>query len=180
MDSVIGGPYYFGTSAIPGSAASAWSEVGGTYSVTLPRNCFDARPAGYHDGWYRMWSIYVDGQLVEADLELTTTYYAVGDWQLDLHVGSTRHERFIIIDTHTDGEIDGFFGVGYDPSGTPTGTITGTIDGRDIQMHYERTDIATDYEAWFYGTISADSNSVSGTWSDSGSTTDQPWTMTRQ
>jgi hypothetical protein len=39
------------------------------------------------------------------------------------------------------------------PSGTPTGTITGTIDGRDIQMHYERTDIATDYEAWFYGTL---------------------------
>ncbi len=48
--------------------------------------------------------------MAEASRMLTTTYYAVGGWKLDLYVGTTLDERVIIIDTHVDAEIDGFFG----------------------------------------------------------------------
>lgn len=173
-DSVMSGNFYFGTSSIPGSGPTNWSAVDGVYTVTLDRNSFSSRPAGYNDGWYRIWSIYVKGELVEQSLILQTSYYSVGDWKMDLFVGTTLHTRFIVINSHVNGEIDGFFGVGYDPTGNPTGTITGTIDGRSIYMFYDRTDIVTDYTAEFWGTIATDGNSMSGTW------TSGTWTMVRQ
>jgi hypothetical protein len=182
MDSVIGGPYYFGTGSIPGSETGKWTHNSGVYSIVLQRNYFNARPAGYADGWYRMWDIYVQDQLVEDDLILQTTYYAVGDWKLDLYIGSTLYERFIIISTHVEGEIDGFFGVGYDPDGTITGTISGTITGQSIYMFYDRDGYSTDgYTAELEGTIANDGNSMSGTWTDRdrGDVT-QTWNMERQ
>jgi len=181
-DSVISGQFFFGTGSIPGSGADKWTEnPDGTYTVTLDRNFFNARPAGYDDGWYRVWDIYVEGELVEKDLVLQTTYYAVGDWKMDLTAGSNIVPRFVIIDTHVEGGIEGFFGVGHDLEGNPTGTISGTIDGQGIDMTYERTDIDTDYEAYFVGTIANDGNSMSGTWTDNGSNTSpQAWSMVRQ
>ncbi len=174
-DSVIGGTYYFGTSSIPGSVN--WTEGNGVYTVILERNYFNARPAGYDDGWYRIWDIYVQGELVKKDLLLSTTYYAVGDWKMDLFVGTALNKRFIIISTHVNGVIDGFFGVEYNPEGVPTGTITGTIVGQSIEMLYENYDAV--YTAEFEGTIADDGNSMSGTWSDY-ARTDEPWYMERQ
>jgi hypothetical protein len=178
MDSVIGGPYYFGTTSIPASGADKWVEADGTYTVTLERNFFDARPAGYEDGWYRVWSIYVKGELVEPDLMLKTSYYAVGNWEMDLSWGSNEGERFVIIATHDTGtnEINGFFGLGYDAGGTPSGTITGTIVGQTIYMFYDRDPI--NYTAVFDGTIADDGNSMSGTWQASSGTTGT-WVMRR-
>ena len=177
MDSVIGGPYYFGTSSIPGSEANEWEEVDGIYEVTLERNFFNSRPAGYVDGWYRIWDIYVLGELVEDNLKLHTTYYMVGDWKMDLYVGATLHQRFVVIATHEDGDITGLFGIGYDPDGIATGTITGTVEGQTLYMFYDRKPIA--YTAEFNGTISVDGNSASGTWSDSGTIVNQNWNMVR-
>jgi hypothetical protein len=182
-DSVIAGQFYFGTGSIPGSGADKWDvATDGTYAVTLERNFFNARPAGYNDGWYRVWDIYVKGELVEQDLILQTTYYAVGDWQMDLTAGSNIVPRFVIIESHVEGEIEGFFGVGYDPEGDPTGTISGTIVGQVIEMTYDRTGYAdTGYMAWFEGTIANDGNSMSGTWLDNNMyTTPQNWSMVRQ
>lgn len=177
-DSVMSGTYYFGTSSIPGS--KDWDEQDGVYSVNLDRNFFNARPAGYNDGWYRVWDIYVIDELIEEALELKTTYYMVGSWKLDLYVGSNLNQRFIVINTHEEGELTGFFGVGYDPEGNQTGEITGTIEGRDINMFYDREGYSTDgYTAEFEGVIAKDGNSMSGTWSDY-ARTDEPWDMFRQ
>jgi hypothetical protein len=178
-DSVLAGNFYFGTSSIPGSGISEWDKDGGVYTITLSRNYFNARPAGYNDGWYRIWDIFINGHLVQDDLILHTTYYMVGDWKMDLYVGTTLYARFIVIEEETEGAISGFFGVGYDTSGSPTGTITGTIDGKSIHMYYERPP-EYHYSANFYGTIAADGNSMSGTWTDSGSIVNQPWNMVRQ
>ena len=176
LDSVIGGPYFFGTGSIPGSVN--WAEDNGVYTVILDRNYFNARPAGYEDGWFRIWSIYVQEELVQEDLQISTTYYAVGDWKMDLFVGTTLNQRFIIISTHVNGVIDGFFGVGYNPAGVPTGTIVGTIDGQDIYMYYERPP-AYNYTAEFWGTIDTNGNSMSGTWTPSTGASGT-WTMVRQ
>lgn len=178
-DYVLAGTFYFGTSSIPGSTADKWTETNGVYSITLERNYFNSRPAGYEDGWHRIWDIYAIGELVEDDLALYTTYYAVDEWKMDLYVGASLYARFIVIETQDDGTINGFFGVGYDPDGSPTGTITGTIDGNSIHMYYERP-LAYNYSANFYGTIALDGNSMSGTWTDSGSIVNQPWSMIRQ
>ena len=172
FDSVIGGPYYFGTGSIPDS--TDWNEVDGVYTVILNRNLFSARPAGYEDGWYRIWSIYVQDELVQENLQISTTYYAVGGWKMDLFISTTLIKRFIIINTQVDGSIGGFFGVGYDPEGNPTGTITGTINGCDVYMFYERTDIVTNYTAEFWGTIATSGNLMSGIW------TSGTWNMVRQ
>jgi hypothetical protein len=176
-DSVIPGTFYFGTGSIPGS--TDWAVGDGVYTVELQRNFFNARPAGYENGWYRIWDIYVLDQLVEEGLQLQTTYYAVGDWKMDLYVGTTLHQRFITIDTHIDGDIEGFLGIGYDPEGAPTGNITGYIAGQVIYMLYDRVgfDDPT-YTAVFWGTIANDGNSMSGTWSDY-ARTDEPWDMVR-
>jgi hypothetical protein len=173
-DSVMAGTFYFGTSSIPGS--TNWNEADGVYSVTLERNYFNSRPAGYEDGWHRIWDIYVQGELVEDNLALYTTYYAVDDWKMDLYVGTTLNPRFIKITSHVDGDVVGFFGVGYDPDGVTTGDIVGTIEGQTINMHYSRT---SGYTADFEGTINADGNSMSGLWSDY-ARTNEPWSMIRQ
>ncbi len=48
-------------------------------------------------------------------------------------------------------------------------------------MHYDWTgEVDTGYEAWFDGAIADRGYSMSGTWSDTGSNTDQSWNMTRQ
>lgn len=182
-DSVIGGPYYFGTDSIPGSTIDEWEENDGVYTVTLERNYFDTRPAGYEDGWYRVWDIYVLDKPVEEKLELSTSYWAVGNWEMDLYVDNNLNERFVVIDSHVEGEdgVLGFFGEGYDPEGLNWGTITGTIDGRDIYILYERTDIQTDYTAEFYGTVATDGDSMSGTWTDyDRGGVSQTWSMARQ
>jgi len=104
-------------------------------------------------------------------------FNAVGDWAMNLYIGTALNERFIIIISHdVEGDINGLFGVGYDTTGAPTGTITGEIDGCSIDMHYENYDGI--YTADFEGTIAADGNSMSGTWSDY-ARIDEPWTMTR-
>jgi hypothetical protein len=181
-DSVISGDFYFGTGSIPGSELANWTIVDGTYTITLQRNYFNARPAGYDDGWYRIWHIFVLGECVEADLKLSTTYWMVGDWKMDLYVGSTLHERFVVIATHKDGDIAGFFGVGYDPEGAPTGSITGWVDGQTVYMFYDRTGyVDTGYTAEFWGNIANDGNSMGGNWADyDRGDISQTWTMVRQ
>jgi uncharacterized protein YjdB len=104
----------------------------------------------------------------------------VGDWKLDIYVGDTLYERFLIINLQdADGNIFGFFGIGYDPEGDPTGEITGQVDGTSIYMHYDRTGYSTDgYTADFFGTISSDGSSMTGTWSDY-QRTDEYWEAVR-
>lgn len=112
----------------------------------------------------------------------TVLYDAVGNWKMDMTAGTDVFPRFVIISTHTDGEIDGFIGVGYDPGGEVTGTMTGTISGKVVAMNYDRTGYDDpDYRAWFEGTIADDGNSMSGTWTDNRSyTSPQQWSMARQ
>ena len=179
MDSEIGGPFYFGTSAIPGSEAAEWTEDEGTYTVDLARNFFDARPAGYEDGWYRIWHIHVLDELVEDSLVLQTSFWAVGVWEMDLRWDGQQGDRFIDIVVHDTVEqeiTEGFFGSDLTD---PGGEITGTIAGQDIYMFYDRNPMGVDYTAEFWGTIAADGNSMSGTWEASSGTTGT-WTMTRQ
>lgn len=180
-DSVIGGPYYFGTSSIPGSELTKWSENNGVYEVTLERNYFSSRPSGYTDGWFRIWDIYVKGAIAEDNLELKTTYYMVGDWKLDLKLGTASYPRFIKINSHIDGNLEGLMGVGYDPSGVATGAITGSVNGQNITMHYDRTGYSTDgYTADFVGTIDANGNLSLGTWTDRDrGGVAQTWSMAR-
>ena len=84
------------------------------------------------------------------EIEGIVTYDLLGDWMMDLYTSAaTFVDRFVVIDTFEDGVITGFFGIGYDSTGAPTGEITGTVDGQLISMHYERTDIITDYTADF-------------------------------
>ena len=67
----------------------------------------------------------------------------------------------------------------YDPEGDPTGVITGTVDCLgNINMHYQRPP-GYNYYADFQGTIAPDGNSISGTWTDSGSYADEDWVMRR-
>lgn len=179
-DSVITGTFYFGTSSIPGSGSTEWAKVDGVYTVVLERNYFNARPAGYDDGWYRIWDIYILGEMVEDDLILKTTYWMVGDWALTWDI----YARFVVVTTHEDGVITGFFGVGYDPEGNPTGTITGTVSGQNLYMYYDRTGYSTDgYYAELTGTIANDGNSASGTYIHGNNgiprSTGGNWTMTR-
>jgi hypothetical protein len=152
----------------------------GVYTVTYSPNVFIP---------WRSWQLSADGVVIEPALIVDVTLQLVGDWKLDLYTGATLNARFIIIDTHEDGELAGFFGVGYDPEGNPTGTITGTVTATEgenfhrITMHYERTDIVTDYQMWLSGTIAfnSDGSSMSGTWYDNNTyTTPQNWSMTRQ
>lgn len=112
----------------------------------------------------------------------TVLYDAVGNWKMDLTAGADVFPRFVIISTHTDGEIAGFIGGGYDPDGAVTGTITGTISGKVVAMNYDRTGYDDpDYKAWFEGTIAHDGNSMSGTWTDNRSyASPQQWSMARQ
>lgn len=179
MDSVIGGPFSFGTSAIPGSEAGNWTAAGGDYEITLERNEFNSRPSGYEDGWYRIWDILVDGTVVEDDLVLTTTYSAVGSWTMALSTSptpSSTPNRWVTIASQTHGEITGEFGVGGTPDGDPTGDISGSIDGSSIVMNYVRT---SGYEATFVGTIAPDGDGMSGTWTDNNShPTPVAWSMT--
>jgi hypothetical protein len=109
-------------------------------------------------------------------------YSAVGNWRMEVMAGTDVHPRFVIISNHSNGEIDGFFGIGYDPGGEVTGTITGTISGNMISMSYDRTGYADpDYRAWFDGTIAEDGNSMTGTWTDNRSyPSPQQWSMARQ
>ena len=116
----------------------------------------------------------------QAQIPVPQNDWAVGDWKMDLTAGFNVFPRFVIIETHAYGVIDGLFGVGYDPEGVPTGIITGTIEGQQISMTYERTDVVIDYEAYFEGTIAAD-GTMSGTWTDNNTfATPQPWSMVRQ
>ena len=112
------------------------------------------------------------------EIEGIVTYDLLGDWMMDLYTSAaTFVDRFVVIDTFEDGVITGFFGIGYDSTGAPTGEITGTVDGQLISMHYERTDIITDYTADFEGTIE-DCDFISGTWTD-GNYIDEAWEMYR-
>jgi hypothetical protein len=182
MDSVIGGPYYFGTGSIPGSGSTEWAIADGVYSVILERNYFDSRPVGYEDGWYRIWDIYVLGEIVEDNLMLKTTFSLIGTWDVTLTMGTTVYARFIVIDGKAEGEFFGEMGEVYP---TATGNITATVDGQSISMFYDRVGFVTGtYFAEFTGTIANNGNSASGTWVHGENGVCRPgiftWTMTRR
>jgi hypothetical protein len=105
----------------------------------------------------------------------------VGEWEVYLYTGTTLHERFIVITSQEDGEIEGVFGVGYDPEGAPTGDITGEVDCFNIYMFYDREDyVDTGYTAELWGTIESDGNAMSGIWTDNKSyPTPQNWSAVR-
>lgn len=100
---------------------------------------------------------------VKIQVNVSSDYNIVGDWVGDF----SGNDRWITIETQVDGDLDGIFGVGTVPGTSETGTITGTIDGQWVTMHYERTDIVTDYTADLVGILADDGNSMSGTWTDS-------------
>jgi len=103
----------------------------------------------------------------------------VGDWEMDLYIGATLYERFVVITSQVDGDIEGFMGLGYDPQGEATGNITGDVDCFDIYMLYDRVGyVETGYTAEFWGSIAADGDSMSGTWSDY-ARDGESWYMTR-
>jgi hypothetical protein len=155
------------------------SSTGLIYKATIVYYPEESAWAGTSEGEMQFlgnnWATYFTYTVVKECCD----FNAVDNWELDMYIGLTPYARFIIITNQVDGDINGLFGLGYDITGAPTGIITGTIDGCSINMLYERTDIVTDYTADFEGTIAADGNSMSGTWSDY-ARNDEPWTMTRQ
>ena len=157
---------------------SAYNPTGLTYKLDYEYQLLEEETA-WADGERFTekgnWATYFDYTVVKECCD----FNAVGNWEMDMYIGTASYARFIIITSHVDGDINGLFGLGYDITGAPTGIITGTIDGCSINMLYERTDIETDYTADFEGIIAADGNSMSGTWSDY-ARTDESWTMTRQ
>lgn len=164
-DSVLGGTFYLGTASVPTSTDFEYSD--GKYTFTLYRNLFSSRPTGYEDGWYRIWDIYVKDQLIEDNLELKSTYSILGDWDVDVTLGTKTYPRYINITSQNQiSKISGFYGDTHDSTVPNYGPVSGSIIGRQVHMDYARTDITTDYTADFDGEISLDGLSISGTWFD--------------
>jgi len=174
--------YFSGIAAI-GTGPLNWTAVGNEVVITTTGIFNTPRPdvgdivnglAGIYDVLGIKVTVPVSGVVIEGNV----TYDLVGDWKMDLYTSEvTFVDRFVVIETFEDGGITGFFGIGYDPEGAPTGEIIGTVDGQLISMHYERTDIITDYTADFEGTIE-DCDFISGTWTD-GNYIDEAWEMYR-
>lgn len=117
------------------------------------------------------------------EIEGIVTYDLVGGWKMDMYTSDTSFvDRFVLIDTYIDGNIEGFFGVGYDSNGSATGEITGTVAGQSISFTYDRVGYEDPgYEAYFEGTIE-DCDFISGTWNDNRSyqTGEYHWDMYRE
>ena len=174
------------------------SSSGNTFNFAHQRFTVAEGDDGVYDVLYgpnvfiilRDWQLSVADEVIEPALRVNVTVSLEGTWELDLYAGGTLHERWIIIDSHEDDEIDGFLGVGYDPNGA-TGVITGGLtavldEPYLIEMEYDRTGYGDDgYLLWFDGTIASDDDgdTFSGSWHDNRSNTDpevNTWVMRRQ
>ena len=177
--------YFEGISAI-GTGPLTWTAEDNEVVITTTGKFNTPRPdvgdivnglAGIVD----VLSIVVTVPAGGVEIDGIVTYDLVGDWLMDLYTSEvTFVDRFVVIETFEDGDITGFFGVGYNPEGAATGNITGTVDGQLISMDYDRVGyVTTGYEAYFEGTIE-DCDFISGIWYDNKSyPTDHNWEMYR-